>query len=149
MVEVGAIDVLLVLVDGDVAPEAAPEAASLDGEHILHCAVDTGHKHLAALLLEFAGDDLGILLVDGIALETRDVQARQDLVFRVARYVGVLHRFQCRGDEGQQEGHDDNHYGCIDERINVSICVNLHILALLYFLVARFARMEMLRSTTQ
>ena len=123
MIEVCAEDVLLVLVDGDVAPKATPKTTSLDGQDILGSTVNSGYEHLATLLLQLFADNLGILGVDGFTTETSDVQRGQDLVLSIALHVGILNGLQNRRNEGQQESHDDNHYGCIDERIDVAVRV--------------------------
>lgn len=146
MVEVSAKHFLQVGRDGDIAPEAAPEATALEGEdegvsaisslclvdgellaNLLGldvegiCAIDDltiGSQHTSLL------DQFVVLALDLALGQAANVERSKYLRFLIDSHVGILSRLQSAADEGQKESYEDHHHSCIADGVNVAIGVD-------------------------
>ena len=124
MVEVDAEDGVLVLVEGQITTDTAPQTGTVQTEHVLGRAV-----HLKA-----EDTRLGVLAVDGVAHEALVersgistqllVQCNQHLLLLVELDVSVLLRLQSLVGQRQEHSHDDDYYRSIDNRIGITIRIH-------------------------
>ena len=145
MVEVSAEDLLEVGRNGDITPEATPEAAAFQGQY--EGIVASGGLSLidGELLANLLGLDLestafGDLTVGSddaclldqfvelgfhIALgNATNVEGSKDLFLLVNSHIGILGRLQRTAHEGQQEGYEHHHHSSIADGVNISVGVN-------------------------
>ena len=143
MIEIGTIDRLLVLVEGDVAPEAAPKATARDGNHILHAILSLCHKHVQDALLDeaaigavesaFIGNQLGAvphhvlhLLAEGsrhVDAVDVDIEGSEDLPLGIILHIGILDGLERAGNKSQQESHNHHHDGGIYDGVDIAVSV--------------------------
>jgi hypothetical protein len=145
MVEVSTEDLLEVGRHSHITPEATPKAATFQGQDkgfVASGGLSLIDRELLANLLglDLEGTAFGDLTVGSddacllnqfvelrfhVALgDAANVEGSKDLFLLIDSHVGILSRLQRAADEGQQEGYEHHHYGCIADGIDIAVGVN-------------------------
>ena len=124
MIEVNAVDRVLVLIQREVTADAAPQTGTFELEHKLGLPLNLGYIH--GMIIDIQGIlNQRVVQLSGIACREVLLQCAQNLLLLVKAYVRLLTRAEQLANQSQHYSYDNHYYRSIYNRIGIAIRVHI------------------------